>query len=588
MDTIYLILKNKMKKKLFFLLAFFISWSCCANPIPAHEAFKVAAKPIDPNTFLLTWQIKPGYFIYSKRIKLSLAPQSNLHLGTINLPKPLIKTDKLGKQLIYRNKLTLPVSILGEQPGEDLLTLTFQGCSDSGFCYPPETRQVRLSIDKTLALIEAHIEDTILEDSALPSTASDGIFSNTHWTIALVSFFGVGLLLAFTPCILPMVPILSSIIVGQNNPLTTRRAFLLSLIYVVSMALTYALIGAMVAILGKNLQLLMQSPWIIAAFSLLFIFLGFSMLDYFTLKFPGNWQFNLSRISQRQSSQFMGAAIMGSLSILILSPCVTPPLVGVLSYIAQGGHIAFGSITLFFMGLGMGTPLLLLGISAGKWLPKAGTWMNGIKLFFGLLLFAVAIYLLDRILPSFFTMILWASLLIFAGLHCGTWLFPFSLKRSLLRQGFGAVSVLYGLLILVGGSLGNSNPLQPLTSKQGTLTTLLPITNLQEIEHALAHAKGKPVLLDFYADWCISCKIIESTTLKDPDVVAALKKMLVLRIDITANNTNNKALLKKYNVIAPPTFLFFTKEGQEVKHFRLVGDLSKKKLLGQLQKMQAI
>ncbi|WP_094092261.1 protein-disulfide reductase DsbD [Legionella clemsonensis] len=587
-----------MKKWLLFSLLCFASFLNYATPLPATEVFQVNAKQIDPNTFSLIWQVKPGFFLYADRIKVTAQPNSNVHIGDLRFPTPLTKTDKQGKSYaIYRHELSLSVPILGEQPGETLVNLSFQGCADDGFCYPPETRQIKLTIDDHLALTHVTIETTPLqyeeESEAIPATSEIEEIFTKHWSLVLLTFFGFGLLLSFTPCVLPMVPVLSGIIVGHGKNISTRKAFFLSLSYVLGMSATYALVGAIVSLLGSNLQIAMQSPWAIGLFSAVFVLLALSMFGYYELRLPVSWQAKLAGASHHHANgHYLGAAVMGCFSTLILSPCVTAPLIGALSYIAHSNNIIFGSLTLFFLGLGMGTPLLLIGTSAGKWLPKAGNWMNGVKVFFGVLLLAVAIYLLSRILPGVIVMLLWASLLILLGIYCG------ALSKSLsnyakLQQGFGLISFVYGLLILIGASMGNTNPLQPLTGFQAIANakpnfSVETVSTVSEVQQAIAKAKGKPVMLDFYADWCTSCQVMESTTFKDPQVEAALKNFIVLKVDITANNAQDKALLRQYGVVAPPTFLFFNKHGNEQSHLRLVGETSASKFLEKLVQASAL
>lgn len=581
-----------MKKSILLSILYLFAAIGMAAPLPANEAFQVEVKPIDPNNFAINWQIKPGYFLYSERIHITAAKNSNIQLGEIRLPEPLKKVDSQGRiNTVYRDALSLPVPVLSEQPGEALIDLTYQGCSDGGFCYPPETRQIKITTDDQLALTDvAFFSDNTANSNPIEKSDSakvESLFSNNHWGMILLSFFGFGLLLSFTPCILPMIPVLSGIILGHGPTLSTRKAFLLSLSYVMSMAITYAIVGAIVAKLGSNLQIIMQSPWAVGLFSVLFVLLALSMFGYFELKFPTSWQAKLAKINRNQASgHYIGAAIMGCLSTLILSPCVTAPLIGALGYIAHSGNIVMGSFSLFFLGLGMGTPLLLIGTSAGRWLPKAGVWMNGVKAFFGVLLLGVAISLLSRILPSFVEMLLWSALLIFSGVFSGALVYSTS-HHDKLRQGFGLILLLYGVLILIGASLGNNNPLQPLTGLGSAVNTpsssitqqVVTATNIQE---AIAKANGKPIMLDFYADWCNSCKAMEATTFKDTQVLNALKDFVVLKVDVTANNPSNKALLQRYNVVAPPTFLFFNKDGKELEQARLVGEVNSKKFLKHL------
>lgn len=575
------------------LLALFILCIPCtyAALAPASEVFEVQVKPIDANTMALTWKIKPGYFLYRKRIHLTTEDTELLQLGTLRFPASEIKKNPLGKPFkIYRNILVLPVGILGKQPGEGFIMLSYQGCSDTGICYPPEKKRIKLSLTPNLALSEVVLE-------AMPplSTASainepdriSALFMSHSFLPVLLVFFGFGLLLSLTPCVLPMIPVLSGILLSHASPLTTRKAAALSLCYVLSMALTYAVFGAVVAVLGKNLQITLQSPVAIGIFSAVFVALAFSMFGLFDIRLPVAFQSKLAQINRKEATgHYLGAAIMGCFSTLILSPCVTPPLLGALGYIARTGNVLLGTVALFFMGLGMGVPLLLIGASAGRWLPKAGVWMNGVKCFFGFILLAMAIYLLDRITPAPLIMGCWAVLSIFAGVFTGAFQTSLTLHEKA-AQATGIVLVLYGALLLTGATLGHTNPLQPLvghgliaSDRQETFTQ--EVTTPSGLSQALSLAKGHPVLLDYYADWCASCKIMDATTFKDPRVISALKSYTVIRVNVTQDTPETKALLADWHVVAPPALLFLNAQGQEDTAQRLAGEIGADELLTRL------
>lgn len=570
---------------------------CLASPPPAEDVFQLSVKQIDPNTFAIDWHIKKNYFLYQKSIKVNEQAGSNFTVGAVRLPPAQIKTDRQGQEyFIYREHLSLPVAILGSQGGEALIDIHYQGCADDGFCYPPQSSQVKLTIDSQLALTNVSIETPILNQASkiTPKNELDKLgqlFAGNSWGIIILSFFGFGLLLSFTPCVLPMVPVISGIIVGHGKDLTTRKAFFLSLSYVMSMSITYAAVGALVALLGHNLQIAMQSPWAISLFSLVFVLLSLSMFNFYELKLPTSWQAKLASVTRSQSGgHYLGAALMGCLSTLILSPCVTAPLIGALGYIAQTGDILLGSFSLFFLSLGMGTPLLLIGTSAGKLLPHTGHWMNAVKAFFGVMLLAVAIYLMGRLLPASLTMALWASLLIFSSIYLGA-LSRAETNQEKFCQSLGIILLAYGLLILIGASLGHSDPLLPLKSsnKANCLinkTTTTVVKTVDEAQKAIASAEGKPVLLDFYADWCASCKVFEATTMQNSKVKNALRDFLVLKVDLSANDSDTQALLKHFKVVAPPTFLFLNADGKELKKLRLVGDVNAKTFYSNLKASQ--
>lgn len=606
-----------MKKWLTFILFSFTSFLCYANPLPANEVFQVTPVKTDSKTFSISWEIKPGYFIYKDRIKIANSNNDLIQIDSISFPTNETKKDKqLNTYPIYRNQLSLPIKISNKHPGEGIIELHFQGCSDEGFCYPPEQRQIKLLINKNLELAKVEIikaEDSpIIEtDNSLPnkgqsneialdskseltdivssSSKTEEILASSHWVMAMIIFLGLGLLLSFTPCVLPMIPVLSSIIIGQGEKLSTRRAFLLSLSYVLSMSITYAVIGAVLASLGSNLQIAMQSTWAIAGFSVIFVLLALSLFGYYDLEIPSSWRTKLTAASPK-GGRYLGAMVMGCLSTLILSPCVTAPLIGVLGYVARNGNILFGCMALFFLGLGMGIPLMLIGISAGKWLPKAGPWMDLVKSFFGMILLAVAIYLLSRILPFPLVAILWAALFIFAGVYWS----PFkNLPRSfptLIQHGVSLALVSLGLITLSNVFIPVPNSLKLVTSTSNSSSganSSLPMQKVltqEELHQAVKKAKGRPILIDFYADWCIACKAMEASTFKDPRVTQKLRDFVILKVDLTSNK-ESKVLLQQLNVIAPPTFLFLNKSGNELKNLRLVGEVGPEQFLAQLNQV---
>ena len=524
-----------------------------------------------------------------------------LHIGTLSFPEPENHLSKQGhNSLVYRNKLTLAVPVLVNSGGEVILTVHYQGCSDAGFCYPPQSRDIQLSFDKEHALSQVRAALDLASsgpsvDAPAPpphvrsSADVKTLFLTANPAWILLSFFGFGLLLAFTPCVLPMIPVLSSIIIGHGKTISTRKAFLLSLTYVLSMAVTYGVIGAIIAKLGANLQVLLQSPWVLSAFSFLFVLLALSMFNVYEFRLPVAWQERLAKVTRsHQGGHYFNAAIMGSMSILVLSPCVTPPLIGALSYIADTGSVFLGLFALFFLGLGMGTPLLLIGASAGKLLPKAGRWMNTIKYIFGMLLLGLAIHLLERLLSPLVTMLMWSALFI----SCGVGLKPFfspQTTSSVIKQAIGIMLVIFGGFILYGASAGHTDPWQPLSAgtqltHTTTHTVVTSVAQAQQVLAAAAHDE-QPVMLDFYATWCESCQQIEKTVMRSPKVLAYEDQIQIVKVDLSNNDADSKALLKYFNVIAPPTFLFYDKTGVAKPALQWVGAIDLDTLLGSMDKV---
>ena len=503
------------------MLWLFVLPNYAQTPPPhAPQVFKLHLKVLDPNTALLSYQIKPGYFLYRERIRLvpADAQQSILSTPGLTLPPAETKLNAHGEPLaIYRHELHLPLHLQGLKPGEVLFQLHSQGCSDAGYCYPPQTHSLLLRIDQRLHLNAAEL---ISAPAANHSAPAYNPFQN-HWLISLSVFFGLGLLLSFSPCMLPMIPVLSGIIAGQKQH-SARQAFLLSLSYVLGMSCSYALVGALIATLGQNLQVMMQSPWVISLYALFFLLLAFCLFNAYPL-LPASWQSALSKTRATQAQRgYLGVAFMGMLSTLILSPCVTAPLIGALAYISRTGDILLGSAALFSLGLGMGLPLLIIGTSLGQWLPRAGPWMQRINQFFALLLVAVALMLFARLIPH----------------------------------------------------------------RYATTAQVLTVTTLADNLRALKHAKlaGRAVFVDFYADWCESCQNIETQIERSPAIQRALKKIVLIRADVTRNDANSRALSAYFSVIAPPTLIFYNSQGDE--NQRLVGDVSTRALVHALETIQ--
>ncbi len=482
-----------------------------------------------------------------------------------------IKTDDpvFGKVEVYTSNFQaiLPIS---DVIGQTSFVITYQGCSaTSGVCYPPEKKEVLLD-PKLFGAGSATLSET--------DTITKALQDNSIWVVIL-TFFIFGLLLSLTPCVFPMIPILSSIIAGQGDKITTSKAFSMSLVYVLAMSITYTTAGVLAGIFGKNLQVMFQNPWIIASFAIIFVILAFSMFGFYELQLPSKLQTKITNTSNKQKSgSYTGVAVMGFLSALIVGPCVAPPLAGALIYIGQTGDAFLGGAALFAMSMGMGMILLIIGTSAGKFIPKAGVWMDNVKSFFGVTLLAVALWMADRILPDHISLILWAALLIGSGVYLG------ALNSTEGKSGWhklfktsGLLLLIYGVIVLVGASAGSNDLLKPLKVFQGSdsATTVQQegldfkkIKSIADVDAILA--TGQPVMLDFYADWCISCIEMEKFTFTDKNVQQSLVGITLLKADVTANDEIDKALMKKYGIIGPPAILFFV-NGQEIKNQRVVG-----------------
>ncbi len=563
--------------------------------LPPEQVFIPSVEARDAHTLLARWEIRDGYYLYREKFRFRLegAPEG-VRLGEPRFPPGEMKDDEsFGHMEVYFDQVTILIPV--QRPAGEALELTlvadYQGCAERGLCYPPQSQRFPV-------LLPAAAEATPMAATTAPpppapaapiseqDRIAQSLADSSLWVI-VATFFGFGLLLAFTPCVFPMIPILSGIIVGQGEGLTTRRAFTLSLVYVLAMAATYTIAGVIAGLFGANLQATFQNPWVLSFFALVFVLLALSMFGFYELQLPASWQTKLSEIANRQKGGTLtGVAVMGFLSALIVGPCVAAPLAGALIYIGQTCDAVLGGVALFALSMGMGAPLLALGTSAGKLLPKAGPWMDTIKAVFGVLLLAVAIWMLERILPEAVTMALWATLLIVSAIYMGAFdsLTPDSSGWRRLWKGLGLILFIYGGLLLVGVAMGGKDPLQPLRGltlaaagggapQQGL--NFQKITRPAELDAILAQARaeGRPVMVDFYADWCISCKEMERYTFSDPGVQAVLSRAVLVKVDVTANDDDAKALLKRYGLIGPPAILFIGPDGEERRGYRLVGFL---------------
>ncbi len=589
------------------------------------QAFQLITIIGKDNTIRLDFMAAEGYYLYKDKISAVLADHSeNIRLGSLRLPPGKIKADEyFGDVPVYYKEAVahLPVSNSSKQALPFTLKVQYQGCADAGLCYPPITKlfdlkarpgilpiaatgtinlpaeSMRLTAKDTQATQQpsstqntyttADVKTTIANSPtkiAEQDQLASFLLQNPLWLSALL-FFGLGMLLAFTPCVFPMIPILSGIIVGQGKDISTGKAFTLSLVYVLAMALTYTIVGIIAGLFGANLQVIFQDPIIISIFVAIFILLSLSMFGFYDLQVPAAIQSRLTRISNsQQGGTLAGVAIMGILSAIIVGPCVTAPLLGALIVIGQTGDAVLGGTALFALSIGMGAPLLLVGTSAGKLLPKAGAWMDTVKAVFGVGLLAVAIWLLERIIPGPAGLFLWSVLFIVSAVYMGA----LSQRQDSsgwhkLWKGLGIVLLIWGILMVIGASTGSRDMLNPLKKlnmgNTGSAVAAQDHLNFNRIktiddfqrELAAANSRGQYVMLDFYADWCIYCIQMEERTFPDGGVQQALSGTHLLQADVTVNDQSDQDLLKYFDLVAPPAILFFTPEGRERKNYRVIG-----------------
>ena len=560
--------------------------------LPVDEAFEPILIPVDGNTVDVTWKIAPGYYLYKDKISVK-AVTDNVQLGQLDLPKGKLKFDEFfGESEVYVEDVFARLPFARATPAAMQLELevNYQGCAEGGLCYPPTTRIVTTMLPAATAITDLSSlpqrDAPVSEQGKLAQLIIDGNF----WAV-IATFFGLGLLLAFTPCVLPMIPILTAIIAGEGDKTNPMRGFTLAFSYVMGMALVYTAAGIAAAAAGAQLQATFNQPWVLILFSGFFVLLAFAMFGGYDLQMPSSIQSRLASVSGNQKSgTTIGAFVMGALSALIVTACVAPALIATLTVMAQTGDMLRGGAALFAMSLGMGAPLLLVGAAQGHLLPKAGGWMVAVKSVFGFMLLGLAIWMLSRILPGSVTLALWALLIFMSGVFLGglTTLGPDSKASQKLAKGFGLLAIIYGLLLLLGALAGGSNPLNPLASVNlgGTGVTVAEQRHLEfqriktvddlDREIAAAAADGKTAMLDFYADWCVSCKEMEEYTFTDAAVQATLTNTVLLQADVTANDEADQALLQRFGVFGPPTIIFFGTDGQQRHVYEVVGYMKAK------------
>ncbi|QKQ24559.1 protein-disulfide reductase DsbD [Candidatus Ruthia endofausta] len=569
------------------------------EPLSEDDAFKFSVVAIDANMLLARWAIHQEYYLYHDKFFFDI---KGAKFGDIVFPKGKIKDDEFfGKIEVHKGVLEVKIPLTNVSTQPITFIVKYQGCWEGGVCYPPQKKTKDIVL---LSQTGGSNINTTPEKAKAPNVAQVELNKTDQITallqqdsilLVLASFFGFGLLLSLTPCVFPMIPILSGIIVGQKGEISTRSALIMSIVFVLSMSITYSIAGVLAGYFGENLQVLFQIPWILAIFSLIFIALAFSMFDYYEIQLPASLQGKITKISNDQEGgHLIGVAVMGFLSALIVGPCVTPPLAGALIYIGQTGDALLGGLSLFVMSLGMGAPLVAIGAGISK-LPKAGGWMDNVKYVFGILMLAVAIYLLDRIISPLTSLILWAMLMTISPIAMGALNTQTNTSTSPWQRIFKALGLIilgYGILIWMLVARGGGNMLQPLSdwgassvATESVHIKLERIKSVGELDQILAKAESSKqiVMLNFYADWCISCKELERFVFSNANVVNEMTNVTALQADVTENNANDKTLMKRFGLVGPPAILFFN-NGIENRSQRIIGEINAQDFLSHLNK----
>ncbi|NOQ29929.1 MAG: protein-disulfide reductase DsbD [Helicobacteraceae bacterium] len=592
-------------KFLLFLTLSLTSLFSMVDFLTPDDAFKVSATIKDKTYVDVDIKLAKDIYLYEKELKAKITKGNGVVLDHIETAKAVDHHEELvflsdPNMIIYFAKTDKALNSNEKVEVE----VSYQGCSEQGLCYEPLSKTFTFSVDtsklplssatSSVKPLKSDVEEVALsETDMIASALSDG---NMIWVI--LTFLGFGLLLSLTPCVFPMIPILSSVIISQGNGLTTKRAFWLSLVYVLSMSVAYTLAGVLAGLFGANLQAALQEPWIIFLFSGVFVALSFSMFGMYELQMPNFIQSRLSKKSEERGG-VIGVAIMGFLSALIVGPCIAAPLAGALIYIGQSGDALLGGAALFALSMGMGVPLLVVGTTAGKFMPQPGGWMDAIKDIFGVLMLGVAVWMLSRVVSAQVTMYLGSFLLLFSAIRLGALEDRKREGNHNAKSAIKTISVfllMYAIAMFIGG-LSNAkdlfNPLENLTTTTITQSSVVKkelkftkVHSIKELNEALALNKNKKVMLDFYADWCVSCKELEAITFKDATVIEELNNYVLIKADITANDKEQKELSKKFGVFGPPALLFFNKEHERVRSSDVIGYITPEAMIAHLAKMK--
>jgi len=586
-----------VKKFLSLLLLLFAGVAQTLNAqdlLEPEKAFRMSVRSPDPRSVEVRFAIADGYYMYREKFRFALEGESTAKLGAAEFPRGTRRKDEFfGDVEIYRKQVAIRVPVEGEAKELKLL-VTSQGCADIGVCYVPMESKATVQLAAyggpgaaTLAgsggpdFTPAPFSVDPRPQFSLFASDLDvaALFQSGSFWVVLASFLGFGLLLTFTPCVLPMIPILSGIIVGEGKDLGKVRAFFLSVSYVLGMAIAYASAGVAAAYSGSLIAAALQNPWVLGVFSLVFVWLALSMFGLHDIQLPAFLHHRLHAAHGRLAGgKVASVAAMGVLSAVIVSPCVAAPLAGALLYISQTRDVLLGGSALFAMALGMGVPLVAVGVSEGALLPKSGTWMKSVKRFFGVLLLGVAIWIVSPALPVMVVMLAWAALFIGSGVFLRA-LDPLPADAhgaARLAKAVGIMTLVAGVALLVGALAGSRDVLRPLAGLVNAESSGAAPVRFERVASvdaldARLQSPGRPVMLDFYADWCVSCKEMEAFTFSDSRVKAKLAGMLLLQADVTANNDADKLLLKRFSLFGPPGIIFFDAQGRELKGLRVIG-----------------
>lgn len=571
-----------------------------------EAAFKFSARMVDPKTAEVTYAIADGYYMYRERFKFAV---DGATLGEPAIPKGSVKYDETFQKEVetYHGSVTIRLPI--EAAGTFTLKSTGQGCADKGLCYPPRESVVTMTPTGGAGLLAA-ARGTAATGQVIASQSQPAALATDKTRRSSVSgdaemgrieaslksgkliailplFLLLGLGLSFTPCVLPMVPILSFIIVGEGAQVRRRRGLILSATYSLGMAIVYTALGIAAGLVGEGLAAALQNPWVLGAFGVLMVALSLSMFGVYQLQVPAALQMKLMQASEKQAAgKLLGVFAMGAISALIVGPCVAAPLAGALVYISQTRDVIVGGSALFAMAVGMSIPLLLVGVSAGALLPRAGVWMEAVKQFFGVLMLGLALWMVSPIIPAVVQMWGWAAL----GVGYGGYLL-WSRRWGWLLKGVGIVFAGIGAVQLVGAATGGHDVFAPLThlgSTPARAPLFVRVKSTADLDAALAKSSGKPVMLDFYADWCVSCKEMEKLTFSDPRVQTRFDGMQLLQVDVTANDADDKAMLKRFKLFGPPGIIFFDSQGREIEGARVIGYQNADKFLGSLNSVGSL